>query len=80
MPDPDKYGTQSAIALLRQYLDYHFWYDRQKLTLKEILNVHVLGAMNHKAGSFTVWVYYQLVVLVFLAKDYSKEGKSNMPS
>eukprot|EP00325_Prymnesiales_sp_UTEX-LB-985_P027317 CAMPEP_0174739386 /NCGR_PEP_ID=MMETSP1094-20130205/71525_1 /TAXON_ID=156173 /ORGANISM="Chrysochromulina brevifilum, Strain UTEX LB 985" /LENGTH=47 /DNA_ID= /DNA_START= /DNA_END= /DNA_ORIENTATION= len=27
MPAPDKYGTQSAIALLRQQVDYGGFYD-----------------------------------------------------
>ena len=53
MPEADKYGTQSAIALLRQHLDYKFWYDRQRLTVKEILNVQYLASMNHKVSPGT---------------------------
>lgn len=54
MPNPDKYGTQSAISLLRQHIDYGYWYDRVKMTQKEVTNVQYLAAMNPKAGSFTV--------------------------
>merc|ERR1719446_1730679 len=54
MPAPDKYNTQSAIALLRQQVDYGGFYDLKKLTMKEIRNVQYLGAMNPTAGSFFI--------------------------
>ena len=54
MPTPDKYGTQSAIALLRQQIDYGGFYDLKKLALKTIASVQYLGAMNPTAGSFFV--------------------------
>ncbi|KAG9396803.1 Dynein heavy chain and region D6 of dynein motor [Carpediemonas membranifera] len=50
----DEYGTQAPITLLRQHLDYEHWYDRQKLTLREIKNCQMVAAMNPTAGSFTV--------------------------
>eukprot|EP01063_Lacrimia_lanifica_P013523 TRINITY_DN2016_c0_g3_i2.p1 TRINITY_DN2016_c0_g3~~TRINITY_DN2016_c0_g3_i2.p1 ORF type:complete len:4660 (+),score=2247.11 TRINITY_DN2016_c0_g3_i2:150-14129(+) len=56
MPNPDKYGTQEAIAFLRQHFDYQFWYDRIKpgFPLKEIASCQYLTAMNPKSGTFTV--------------------------
>jgi dynein heavy chain len=54
MPTPDKYGTQSAIALLRQQIDYGGFYDLKKLSFKTILSAQYLGAMNPTAGSFFV--------------------------
>ncbi|KAL9650835.1 hypothetical protein ABK040_001885 [Willaertia magna] len=54
MPNPDKYGTQSAVEFLRQHMDYGFWYDRAKMSVKEVSNVQYIAAMNPKAGSFTV--------------------------
>lgn len=54
MPQLDQYNTQTAIALLRQHADYGHWYDRAKLTLKEIINSQYLAAMNPTAGSFYV--------------------------
>jgi len=36
MPARDPYDTQNAIALLRQHRDYEHWYDKGKLTLKDI--------------------------------------------
>eukprot|EP00904_Undaria_pinnatifida_P003150 jgi/Undpi1/12836/HiC_scaffold_7.g02503.m1 len=55
MPFIEEYGTQTPIALLRQYMDYRGWYDRSDLGLrKKIVDVQFLGAMNHKSGSFSV--------------------------
>ncbi|KAJ3051836.1 hypothetical protein HK097_007152 [Rhizophlyctis rosea] len=54
MPEVDKYGTASPHTLLRQHLDYKHWYDRQKLTLKEIHNCQYVACMNPTAGSFTI--------------------------
>ncbi|ETN24826.1 hypothetical protein PPTG_01014 [Phytophthora nicotianae INRA-310] len=54
LPQVDPYGTQSAIALLRQYLDYGHWYDRAKFSLKQIVNVQFLSCMNPNAGSFSI--------------------------
>ncbi|KAH8363782.1 hypothetical protein KR200_006735, partial [Drosophila serrata] len=42
MPKLDTYGAQPAIELLRQFLDFKGFYDREKLYWKEILDV-VLG-------------------------------------
>lgn len=54
MPALDTYNTQTAIALVRQHKDYEHWYDRNKLTLKDIKNTLYVGAMNPTAGSFFV--------------------------
>jgi len=54
MPARDPYDTQNAIALLRQHRDYEHWYDKAKLTLKDIKNTQLIAAMNPTAGSFFV--------------------------
>ena len=54
LPEVDKYGTQSAIALLRQHIDYGHWYDQQKLTLKIVDDCHYVAALNPTAGSFHI--------------------------
>jgi dynein heavy chain len=46
MPQVDNYGTVQPHTLLRQHLDYKHWYDRQKLTLKEIQNCQYVSCMN----------------------------------
>eukprot|EP00955_Chlamydomonas_euryale_P098702 365162-Chlamydomonas_euryale.AAC.26 len=54
MPFVDKYDTQSAIELLRQSIDYHGWYDKVKIVLKEIMNTQYVACMNPTAGSFNI--------------------------
>ncbi|XP_034948410.1 dynein beta chain, ciliary-like [Chelonus insularis] len=54
MPEVDTYGTVQPHTLLRQHLDYNHWYDRVKLTLKDIHNTQYVSCMNPTAGSFTI--------------------------
>ncbi|KAK6491177.1 dynein heavy chain 11 [Huso huso] len=54
MPAVDAYGTVQAHTLIRQHMDYKHWYDRQKLTLKEIHKCQYVACMNPTAGSFTI--------------------------
>eukprot|EP00201_Polytomella_parva_P017476 CAMPEP_0175071536 /NCGR_PEP_ID=MMETSP0052_2-20121109/19298_1 /TAXON_ID=51329 ORGANISM="Polytomella parva, Strain SAG 63-3" /NCGR_SAMPLE_ID=MMETSP0052_2 /ASSEMBLY_ACC=CAM_ASM_000194 /LENGTH=4543 /DNA_ID=CAMNT_0016338719 /DNA_START=12 /DNA_END=13643 /DNA_ORIENTATION=- len=54
MPFVDKYDTQSAIELLRQMIDYHGWYDKVKIVLKEIIQCQYSACMNPTAGSFNI--------------------------
>lgn len=50
----DVYNTQSCIQLIKQHMDYGFWYDMSRLEKKEIHDLQYLAAMNPTAGSFTV--------------------------
>lgn len=61
MPQRDLYDTQTAIALLRQHIDYKHWYDISKAvpTLKEVINTQTIAAMNPTSGSFFVNPRYQ---------------------
>lgn len=56
MPQLDPYNTQTAIALLRQHMDYKHWFDINKNIpiIKEIINTQVIAAMNPTSGSFFV--------------------------
>ncbi|XP_060805137.1 dynein beta chain, ciliary [Amyelois transitella] len=54
MPEVDTYGTVQPHTLIRQYMDYRHWYDRQKLCLKDISNCMFVSCMNPTAGSFTI--------------------------
>lgn len=54
MPEMDKYYTVQAHTILRQYLDYKHWYDRQKLTLRDVHNCQYVACMNPTAGNFTI--------------------------
>jgi dynein heavy chain len=50
LPEVDPYDTQSAIALLRQHLEYEHTYDLNKLTTKNIKNTQLVACMNPTAG------------------------------
>ncbi|XP_061866833.1 dynein axonemal heavy chain 17 isoform X5 [Colius striatus] len=54
MPEVDKYGTVAPHTLIRQHMDHGHWYDRNKLTLKDIQNCQYVACMNPTAGSFTI--------------------------
>jgi dynein heavy chain len=54
LPEVDIYNTQSAIAHLRQHMEYEHCYDLQKMSLKNITNTQVVTCMNPTAGSFVV--------------------------
>lgn len=54
MPEVDTYGTVQPHTLIRQHLDYGHWYDRNRLTLKDIHNCQYVACMNPTAGSFTI--------------------------
>lgn len=36
MPSKDEFGSQPPLELIRQWIDYGFWYDRQKQTSKYV--------------------------------------------
>lgn len=54
MPEVDNYGTVQPHTIIRQHLDYNHWYDRGRLTLKDIHNCQYVSCMNPTAGSFTI--------------------------
>ena len=56
LPEVDPYNTQSAIALVRQHLDYGHWYDLSKdiIAVKNIRRCQYVACMNHTAGSFEI--------------------------
>lgn len=37
MPAKDTFGSQPPLELIRQWIDYGFWYDREKQTTKKIM-------------------------------------------
>ncbi|CAK8676513.1 unnamed protein product [Clavelina lepadiformis] len=82
MPEVDKYGTVQPHTLIRQHMDYKHWYDRQKLTLKEIRNVQYVCCMNPTAGSFTISSRLQrhfcVFALSFPGKDALKTIYNNI--
>ena len=41
LPEVDPYDTQSAIALLRQHMEYSHVYDLSKMTIRNVANTQV---------------------------------------
>lgn len=74
MPEVDKYYTVQPHTLIRQYMDYQHWYDRQKLMLREINNIQMVSCMNPTAGSFTINPRLQRHFCVFAMNFPSQEA------
>ncbi|XP_064181287.1 dynein axonemal heavy chain 2 [Anguilla rostrata] len=53
MPALDDFGSQPPLELLRLWIDYSFWYDRQKQTIKCIKDMFLMGAMGPPGGGRT---------------------------
>jgi len=51
MPKMNEYFSQPPIELLRQFMEYGFWYDRAKQTKKNILDVLLFAAMSPPGGA-----------------------------
>ncbi|XP_065644391.1 dynein axonemal heavy chain 2 isoform X2 [Hydra vulgaris] len=54
MPAKDFYGSQPPLELIRQWIDFGFWYDRQKQTTKCIKDMLLIAAMGPPGGGRTV--------------------------
>lgn len=50
MPMKEQYGAQPPIELLRQFLDYHGWYDRKTREFFGIVDVLLVAAMGPPGG------------------------------
>ncbi|XP_054847065.1 dynein axonemal heavy chain 11 [Eublepharis macularius] len=80
MPEVDVYGTIQPHTLIRQHLDYGHWYDRQKLTVKEIHNCQYVACMNPTVGSFTINPRLQRHFAVFAMNFPSTDALSTIYS
>ena len=54
MPKKDEFGSQPPIELLRQWVDYECWYDREKQSLRYIIDTQLLAAMGPPGGGRSV--------------------------
>ncbi|XP_074107880.1 dynein heavy chain 2, axonemal kl-2 [Cotesia typhae] len=50
MPSKDSYGSQPPLELIRQWIDYKFWYHRKKQTQKFIQKMQLICAMGPPGG------------------------------
>ncbi|XP_025195967.1 dynein heavy chain 2, axonemal [Melanaphis sacchari] len=46
MPEKETYGAQAPLELIRQWIDYEFWFDRQSRLLKYVKNMLLIAAMG----------------------------------
>ncbi|XP_034845406.1 dynein heavy chain 2, axonemal [Mirounga leonina] len=54
MPAKDTFGSQPPLELIRLWIDYGFWYDRMKQTIKYIRDMFLMAAMGPPGGGRTV--------------------------
>ncbi|KAM5307672.1 dynein axonemal heavy chain 2 [Glossophaga mutica] len=54
MPAKDTFGSQPPLELIRLWIDYGFWYDRLKQTIKHIRDMFLMAAMGPPGGGRTV--------------------------
>ncbi|XP_034934334.1 dynein heavy chain 2, axonemal [Chelonus insularis] len=50
MPSHDTYGSQPPLELIRQWIDYKFWYNCKKQSRKYIKNMQLMAAMGPPGG------------------------------
>ncbi|XP_053119664.1 dynein axonemal heavy chain 11 isoform X1 [Hemicordylus capensis] len=79
-PEVDVYGTIQPHTLIRQHIDYGHWYDRQKLSVKEIHNCQYVACMNPTVGSFTINPRLQRHFTVFAMNFPSTDALSTIYS
>ncbi|XP_028172090.1 dynein beta chain, ciliary-like [Ostrinia furnacalis] len=78
MPEVDAYGTVQPHTIIRQHLDYNHWYDRTKLSLKDIHNTQYVSCMNPTSGSFTINPRLQRHFCVFAISFPNNEALNNI--
>ncbi|XP_038207715.1 dynein beta chain, ciliary [Zerene cesonia] len=78
MPEVDAYGTVQPHTIIRQHMDYNHWYDRTKLTLKDIHNTQYVSCMNPTSGSFTINPRLQRHFCVFAISFPNTEALNNI--
>ncbi|KAI8425212.1 hypothetical protein MSG28_007028, partial [Choristoneura fumiferana] len=69
MPEVDTYGTVQPHTLIREFMDYKHWYDRQKLSLKEISNCMFVSCMNPTAAALYIKAGLKNIGNMFLMTD-----------
>lgn len=50
MPRLDTFGSQPPLELLRQWMDYQFWFDRQKIEPNYIQDFQIISSMGKPGG------------------------------
>ena len=53
MPEKEVFGAQPPLEILRQWVQYGFWYDLKKQTQRFIKDTQLMAAMGHPGGGRT---------------------------
>lgn len=53
MPAKEEYGAQPPIEILRQWFDYHGWYDRKTFEFRNLVDISFTGVMGPPGGGRT---------------------------
>ena len=53
MPEKQEYGDQPPLELIRQWMEYGVWYDREKQVVKSVQGMYLVGAMGPPGGGRT---------------------------
>ena len=80
MPQKEKYGAQPPIELLRQWMDYHGWYDllSDNKDFVNVVDVSFLASMGSIASGRTVSNRYLRHYIIHYADTYSKKTLKNI--
>ena len=54
MPSKDLFGSQPPLEFLRQFMEYKFWFNLEKCTIKKIENMQIITSMGPPGGSRSV--------------------------
>ncbi|XP_053319883.1 dynein axonemal heavy chain 2 [Spea bombifrons] len=54
MPAKDTFGSQPPLELLRLWIDYGFWYDRQNQNIKYVKDMFIMAAMGPPGGGRSI--------------------------
>ena len=54
MPEKEVFGAMPPLEILRQYMQYSFWYDLKKQTPKYVKGCQIVGVMGHPGGGRNV--------------------------
>jgi dynein heavy chain, axonemal len=74
----DPYETAMPISLIRQHLGWGHWFDRSKLTQKNINATQYVACMNPTAGSFIINPRLQRLFMT-LAMDFPGQVRCALP-
>lgn len=79
MPAKDTFGSQPPLELIRQWIDYGFWYDRQKQTPK-FVKVSESTTVRHtnRQTCVSLIMFYMFYINVGRNKIYLQKVKNNL--